>query len=241
MSLISRSQRCSRSILELDALEKRANQANLFEKRANDLRNPVNDLSTLASVIQLFADRGVDVPNLDNALIFTLSDRISDLLKRYKADKNVILDPFPEEDFRHVVTVPLNSLPGKLQTSLLSAWQEWSKQIVPEISADILDILYLIPALHSSVTSIRNLKVRVNSIINTLPRSENDFNNLETLSQLFAVEWTTLTGEGIPDNVLSFLRASGGRQGAAYSSLTPEVLTWLINHNILESLRIRVG
>jgi hypothetical protein len=241
MSLINRSQNCSQRILELDALEERSNYAHLFERRANDLRNPVNELSSLNSVTQLFIDRNVEVPNLDQALISTLSDRISNLLNRYIADRNVILDPFPEEDFRYVVTTPLNSLPGKVQTSLLSAWQEWSKQIVPEINADILDVLYLIPSLQHSVTSIRNLKVRINAILNTLPKSEDDFNNLETLSQLFAGEWTALTGEGIPDNVLSFLRTSGGREGAPYSSLTPEVLTWLINHNILESLKIRVG
>lgn len=240
MNLVERAQSLSRQIAELESLNQRAGQASLFEKRANDWSMPTAELQKLESTVKVIVNHAIPVPFLDTdiGLISILNERINNLSKRYKEDKSTILDPFPGEDVRFFLNQPLNSLPSRVKASLLSAWVAWSKINVPEIDGEILNVLNEVPSLRDSVAVVNRLKIRVGEVCSSLPTGDGDIEELERLCSEIADKWHNLAGDGIPSDVLMFLRAAGGREGARLNSITQEVLNWLAEHSIQDSLRI---
>lgn len=241
MSLFERAQNLSLEIQEIDALKKRADQAELFEKRATALSVPADEMKKLETAITIIASLDIPVLSLDHNLIGNLNRRIVDLRDRYTFDKNVMLDPFPEEDVRWVFNQPLTQLPQKVKTALLEAWENWAKKNIPEIDGDVLDILGGIVALRESVNTVRFLKVSAETICTSLPNENDDVDQLKQLCKKIADAWHNLAGEGIPNDVLVFLRVAGSRDGARFDLLTTEVLDWLTIHGLRDSLRIKMG
>lgn len=240
MSLFERAQNLSLEIQEIDALKKRADQAELFEKRATALSVPADEMKKLEPAITIIANLDIPVLSLDHNLIDNLNRRIVDLRDRYTFDKNVMLDPFPEEDVRWVFNQPLTQLPQKVKTALLEAWENWAKKNIPEIDGDVLDILGGIVTLRESVIAVRSLKASAETICTSLPNGD-DVDQLKKLCEKISDAWHNLTGEGIPNDVLVFLRTAGSRDGARFDLLTTEVLDWLTIHGLRDSLRIKMG
>jgi hypothetical protein len=241
MSLLGRAQRLSEDIREISALKKRAEHAAVVEKRANDLTFPADELKKLESTIHVIASLGPSVPLSEGGLIGTLRNRIADLSTRYATDRNAILDPFPGEDVRYVLNQPLASLPKKVEKALLAAWESWSKKNIPEIDDEVLDILAGITALRATASNVRSLKANAKEICTSLPNGADDLDRLKRLCEQMSDTWHNLTGDGIPKDVLVFLRAAGSREGAFFDTLTTEVLDWITSHGLHESLRIRMG
>jgi len=243
MNLFERTQNLSRDILALENLKKRADQAGIFEKRAQDLSVPAKAIQELDDAIKVISKNNIAVLSLDRGLVGSLRDQITDLKKRYEIDKNVMIEPFPGKDVRYCLFAPLKKLPSVAIPSLQEAWRNWSviKLQLPEIQSDVLDTLGRIAALRESVATIRGLMSEANKICNKLPDSDNDFIRLEKLGKDIVVAWKNLAGDGIPKEVLAFLRAVGNPLGAEYSALTTDVFNWLSLHGLDKSLRIKMG
>lgn len=241
MNLLEHAKSLSIEILVIDGLKKRASQAVLFEKRAKDLSIPAEELSTLEGAVRVIANLAIPTPLSDRSLIEGLRNRIYDLQNRYAIDKNVVLDPFPGEEVRYVLNQPLSLVSQRVKASLLSAWRNWSSSKVPDIDKDVLDILAGIVALRDSVTTVRSLKAKAEAICGSLPEVDGDVEHLKKLCEEISGLWHNLAGEGIPSDVLLFLRSAGNRDGAPFELLTKDVLDWLVVHNLRGALRIRMG
>lgn len=241
MNLLERAKSLSLEIQAIDALKKRADQAVLFEKRAKDLAAPVDELSNLEEAVRVIASLHIPAPLIDRSLVGSLRDRIVDLRSRYSSDKNVVLDPFPGEDVRWVLNQPLSQLSQKVKAALLAAWGNWSRANIPDIDKDVLEILAGIIALSDSVATVRNLKAKAETVCASLPGGVDDLERLRKLCEEISAVWHNLAGEGIPADVLIFLRSAGNREGAKFDLLTSEVLAWLAVHGLRDALRIRMG
>lgn len=241
MKLLERAQSLSFEIRALDDLKKRAAQAGVFEKRANDLVGPANEIEKLTSAVEVIARHAIPVPLLDRGAIGALHNRITDLHARYAKDKNVMLVPFPEEDVRWQLNTPLAQLAPKVRTALIDAWGNWARAQVPQIDKTILDVLGGISALQEPVARVRNLTTQAHALCSALPGGDEEINRLKNFCHEIADAWRNLAGEGIPANVLIFLRASGSHDGATFDSLSAEVLAWLAEHGLRNALRIRIG
>ena len=241
MNLFERAQALSRDIHALNGLRERASQAGKFEKRANDLRGPTSALQKLSASIEIMIHYNIPVSSLDRGLVGTLRDRVADLRARYNLDKNVMLDPFPEGDVRYILNQPLSQLPTKAKAALLEGWQCWVKTQLPKLDDEVVAILAGIPALHDSVMALRTFKSSADKISIELPVEDDVLNHLKELRERITDAWHKLAGDGIPTEVLAFLRAAGSRDGVGFGSLTSEVLNWLTAHGLRDSLRVRMG
>ena len=241
MNFLERAKVLSLEINAIDGLKKRADQAVLFEKRAKDLSIPADELGNLEEAITVIGHLGIPTPLLDRSLVVSLRDRIIDLQTRYANDKNVVLDPFPGEDVRWVLNQPLSQLSQKVKAALISAWGSWSRANIPDIDKDVLEILAGITALRDSVAILRNLKAKAESVCASLPEGSEDVDHLRKLCEDINAVWHNLAGDGIPTDVLIFLRSAGNREGAHFDLLTTEVLDWLVVHGLRDALRIRMG
>lgn len=241
MNLLEHAKSLSIEIQVIDGLKKRASQAVLFEKRAKDLSNPAEELSTLEGAVGVIANLAIPTPLIDRSLIEGLRNRIYDLQNRYAIDKNVVLDPFPGEEVRYVLNQPLSLVSQRVKASLLSAWRNWSSSKVPDIDKDVLDILAGIIALRDSVTTVRSLKAKAEAICGSLPEVDGDVENLKKLCDEISGLWHNLAGEGHTFRCSSILRSAGNRDGTPFELLTKDVLDWLVVHNLRGALRIRMG
>ncbi|SAK87911.1 hypothetical protein AWB82_06078 [Caballeronia glebae] len=241
MTLLLRAQTLSQNITALGELKKRAEQAGVFERRAEELASPAEACRKLNGCAQVLASQEIRPTSLDAELVRALYERVSDLIHRYAGDRNVMLDPFPNEDTRFVLTQPLRQLPSKAEAAMREAWANWARSRLPQIDVEVLEILGSITTLRESVGRIRNLKREAELRCSTLPEGSEDIACVLQLCTQIREEWLNLTGEGIPQGVLIFLREAGTPSGAAYSRLNAEVLEWLSAHGLKQALRIRMG
>jgi hypothetical protein len=135
----------------------------------------------------------------------------------------------------------LSQLSQKVKAALLAAWGNWSRANIPDIDKDVLEILAGIIALSDSVATVRNLKAKAETVCASLPGGVDDLERLRKLCEEISAVWHNLAGEGIPADVLIFLRSAGNREGAKFDLLTSEVLAWLAVHGLRDALRIRMG
>lgn len=241
MTLLQRAQELSQRIAALDDLKRRADQAGVFERRANELAGPAEECQRLEAGARTLASHAIHLPSLDTSLARALHERVSDLRQRYAEDRNVMLDPFPAEDARFVLMQPLRQLPGKANVAMHDAWAQWAGVRLPQIDSEVLAVLGEIAALREPVRRIRSLGREAEQCCSTVPERTENIEYFLQLCTRIQQEWHNLTGEGIPQEVLTFLRAAGGPSGAAFSLLTSEVLEWLSTHGLKQALRVRMG
>jgi len=241
MTLLQRAQSISTDICGLSALQKRAQQAELFERRANELEGPAVSLRKLEPSIAIFLELQVPANTIDTQSVAAVKGRIKDLRSRYLLDKNVMIDPFPKENIRYVLYGTLDKLPTTSGDALLQAWDTWSRRQLPSVDDDVLTLLEKIEALRPSALIIRQLGGEAEGICSSLPTDREKVARLTTLGDNMRETWHNLTGEGIPLAVLAFLRRAITIEGAKLQDLTQEVLDWMSKHGLSNSLRVRVG
>jgi hypothetical protein len=243
MNLLERAQNLSKKITEIGELNERGKQAKIFEQRANLLKSPAEDLGKFTSVIYIFIANNIPCTSfqLRHGNLGALRSRIVDLKNRYTENKNVMIEPFPNEDARYVLFNPLTKFPPEVEKDLLADWSSWATLRVPVINDEVLAILGKISAFNGSVTKILGYKKTVGTICNVLPTQGDEVARLDTVSGLISSEWSSLTGGDIDEKVLDFLKAVSSQEGVVIESMTEEVLAWLDKQNLRGSLRIRMG
>lgn len=241
MTLLKRAQDLSNIVSELDGLQKRAKQAQLFERRANELETPSVELQQLEPSIHVLQELQIRAQTIESQTVAAVGGRINDLRTRYLLDKNVMIDPFPKENIRYVLYAALEQLPDKALDALLKAWGEWSRKQLPSVDDDVLMLLERIEALRTPVLNIRRLLADAEGICSVLPKDRESVVRLTALGDTMRDTWHNLTGDGVPLTVLAFLRKAITAEGAKLQDLTQEVLGWMSEHGLSNSLRVRVG
>lgn len=241
MTLSQRAQAISATVRDLKALEIRAKQAELFEKRANDLELPAVNLRRLEAPIAVFLEQKIVATAVDVSVVTAVKSRIKDLESRYLLDKNVMLDPFPNEDIRYVLNSSLQQLPDRLGAALLESWREWSRRQLPSVDDEVLTLLEKIQALCAPAREVKRLKQEAERLCSSLPTDKEAVTQLTALASAMTETWIRLTGEGVPLPVLAFLRKAITPEGARLQDLSQEVRSWMSEHGLSDSLRVRVG
>ena len=152
-----------------------------------------------------------------------------------------MLEPFPNEDARFVFIQPLRQLPNKVDTAMREVWANWVRSHLPQLDVEVLEILGAIAALRQPVGQILSLRREANQCCAVLPEGGDDIEHALRLCARIREEWFSLAGEGIPQEVMTFLRDAGSPSGAAYSLLTAGVMEWLNQHGLKQALRVRMG
>lgn len=241
MNLVESATTLKTDLAALEQLRKSAGAADRFERRAKELEAPAKDLSQLATVISLLRNHSVPNVQFEELALGEWETRLKRLRENYEQDPTTILDPYPNEDVRAKLLSPLKQLPLDVSSRVSAAWVSWVSCRLPAVSDDILNVLSGIPALRNSVEKLRALKQEVSIAASRLPQTQAHIDGVLKRIQALETAWGALTGAGIPKEVIQFLRAAGQVSGAPYAMLTPAVMQWLIEHQLHQSLTVKVG
>lgn len=240
-STFERMEVAKRRAASLVQLRTEKSQAKRFEERGQQLLAPSRSLGTVAIQAEALKASGVQVQLLDSDLLAHWLAQLRNLLNEFQRDSSTILDPTPGVDARAPLWEPLKQLPAKIGSALLESWQVWVRQMVPIISADLLEVLSCVPALSSSVREIREIEAAIKIAAKSLPDSKESVAEIGRKATRLKELWDTLASGGIPKDVVSFLREAGQQSGVPHERLTPSVLEWFVKHNLVSSLRIRLA
>lgn len=225
----------------LDTQKSSEGKAATYERRADQFSEPANELSSLLGPFKILRDTSIDVEELKSQNLAFWQSTIEALQKQYREQPESILNPISDGDPRYKLFDPLKKLPERIASIMLQAWEEWVARRTSSINSDVLDLFANVPSYSSEVARIRQLQVQVRNMSMGLPTSDQTPRQVSALSEQIDAAWQKLTAHGLPDEVLVFLRAAGGKDGATYYMLTNEVMSWLEKHELLRTLRIRLS
>lgn len=216
-------------------------EAERFEDRARQVKAPALALENAAAHGKVLKDAGVAVEGVDGDAVARWRNRLNGLLESFQLSPTSILDPSPGEDVRRVLFEPLRQVAATLDGALQNSWQTWVDEQVPQISADLLQVLGAVPALSSAVSVVRSAQSELRLMAARLPSDVEDVVAAKSKAQRAQETWQTIVGGDIPEEVVLFLRAAGQRDGAAFLLFTTVVRDWLTQHSLLASLKIRLS
>jgi hypothetical protein len=241
VNLFERVAHTRQRIHDLRALKERAARASEFEQRAQTLRGIASGLGTISTPATVMHQAGIDVSQLDRVSLVGIQIKAEQLKDFYEKDRNSILNPFPDQDFRQVFLAPCSALKQKTETALKEAWSIWVRGKRPAIDQEVLNVLAGVNALSRTVVSIQELLSQIARHASALPTNAEDVKEVIDSCAQADQAWHALAGDGIAPEILTFLRAAGSGIGAQYDLLTPSVLEWLDAHKLRHLLRIRLG
>lgn len=241
MNLLERSRTLAADVAALVDLRERASHAELIEQRANQIVSKATELAGLQAAAQVLLGNQLEVRTLDRNLLAGMRTQTADLQRRFAQDKSVMREPFPGEDFRYFYLAPVAKCATSGRAALVDAWRDWGERQLPRVDDEVLGILGQLPALREAVARIREMRTLALKSIATLPDVPAAILMLTSLASEIRSQWQSLAGDGIAAPVLEFLRAAGGQDGAPYGLLTDDVLRWLREHGLAQSLRVRIG
>ena len=241
MTLLARIEHARKSLAGLDAQMALLEKAGVFEHRANQLSEPAEQLEALTVPAKVLRDAGATIEALGSGKLNALRSMLKTVQKNYVDDPQTILDPIPNEDARPKLLEPLKHLPNVVRPALEQSWQRWIESRAAFINTEILELFAKVPSFSSDVARIRHLQEQLRLMSTTLPTSDDIPNRVLATAEGINNTWQRLTAEGLPDDVLLFLRAAGSREGANYEMLTEETMEWLERRALVRTLRIRLS
>jgi hypothetical protein len=230
----------ARATLALDRLRRLGEGARLaavadrIRTRADELVGPVSELELLAAIGEALGQRGVS-HQLEAASLAGLRSQLIALADRYRLDPEQIAAP--DGRLRFTLWDPLRGLPADLQQSLLNAWRDHARGLLPRQRPEILDVLERIPGLQQDARAIREMSAEFERRSSVLPHGDADVARIEELAGDIQTRWQTLEGGGIPADVLDFL-AAASLGTARLDQLTPTVRDWLTERSLLSYVRV---
>jgi DNA repair ATPase RecN len=241
MNLIQRNEQLIAQLHELERTKSLASQASHFEKRAQELGAAAQELVPISKIVVLLSEvTGIQFKSLSKCNLEDWDFRFTDLQKKYAANPETILDPTPGEDPRTVLLNPLRQLTSKIRTSLGEEWSTWSLQEIPAFNDELMNVLSTVASMKSKVEQLRSLKRSINETANNLPDTRLQIDSFLISIKSIRETLETLEGEGVPKEVVEFLRAAGRPNGASLAQLTPVIHKWFADQNLVQSLRVRV-
>lgn len=121
--------------------------------------------------------------------------------------------------------------------TIKETWERMLKERAVGLPKQTLDSLENVPGQKSKVARVRKLVQEVNEI--PIPETEAHFQEFERLCIELSEAVAGIKDENIPEAVLAFFRSSTSHRGATLEDLTEDVLVWMEEHNLTDSIRIR--
>jgi len=241
MNLAERNGQLIAKLKALEEAKQLASQADYFEKRAEELKIAFDELAPIAELIVLLKKlKKIEFSSLSVIAIGSWNFRFTELRKQYLTDPQSILNPTPGEDARAVFLNPLKQLPVKIRGLVAVEWSSWANREIPPINDELIGVLSGVASMKSKVGTLRVLKRSAIESASKLPNSELEIERFLGFVKSIRQTWDELAGDGIPKEVIEFLRSAGRPEGANISQLTPAIHKWFSKHHLDQSLRIRV-
>jgi len=231
--LTSRADQLRARIDDLVDRKRLRNYVQPFRTRAEALQAPADRLGRLMRVLTAFRARGIRVP-LDADMAAALREHVRTLRERYTADRASIVSP--DGELRFAFWQPLEAYPDQVEAALMAAWTAHVEAQLPPHQPGLLEVMARVPGFGAQVATIARFYADAATLARTLPDDES-FTALDGIAAGLQRAWSELSGPGIPDEVLTFLRAAT-TGGAPRVNFTAAVERWLVEHGLMANVRI---
>lgn len=217
-------------------LHKYAKNHQGFKTRQEQITEYCNQVLEVVEPLRLFRSKGL-ISGDFAPVVENLLELVQSTLKEYQQNPECIIDSqnFSRAKFQSSI----NKLTSTLKQQLLQAWQSYLTRNLPSLNSDLLNVLWKVDAFQPTIHKIRQLNIQINRDV--IPKYQEQFDHAERLIQQLNDTWNTLNAENFPEDVLKFLRAAGSNTGASLDLLTPTVETWIKEHHLSNTLRIRLS
>jgi len=207
-----------------------------FDSRNQQIAQLYQQVNELVQSLRLFRQHGLIVTESDPSIKDLL--RFLELaISKYQQNPEWILD---NNNFdKTKLQSGINKRTTKLKQQLSISWQNYLRRNLPTTNQELLNILDKIEDFKFSIQQIRRLESQIKP--ESLPKDEEEFDQIKNLIEQLNKTWNTLNAENVPDEVLTFLKAAGNNTGASLELLNPTVMTWIREHKLEHSLRIRLS
>jgi len=217
-----------------DARELR-NQAKGIKNRWQQITQCQRDLGDLVVVSSTLRKHRVPIAEKESASV---------ALRKNVTEVRDLADSAPLEfvDSERVSDLVSERLPDYIQRlarSLSKAWTQFINSRAPATNQEFLAVLNKIHTFTATVRTINNLNDRLSQRRQSLPKSGDDFNEVDTIVQALESAWQKIGGDKVPAAVRDFLSEAVSPRGAALSHLSTEVADWLSDHNIDDQFVVR--
>lgn len=216
-------------------LQKYADQLEGFTSRQAEITKAIQEINPLIIAVRAFKQRGIT--NFDvNQEVQKLLSSITLAEDNFRNNPEWITD---NKNFNGKILIKeIGNLKNRLQQNLTQAWKSYLNQHLPSTNKEMLEIFAGLVTLRPTIERIYTLQRQIQSI--EFPKNSEEFDRIDNLIDELRQSLASLSSDQIPENVQDFLKTAA-TQGATIDLLTPEVKEWLIQHRLINSLRIRLN
>ncbi|MFC2034891.1 hypothetical protein ACFLUJ_02085 [Chloroflexota bacterium] len=232
--IVSKCIETTKKITDLVQLQKDTQNYLSFQQIFEWLQDLSNRLRPLSQTTDLFLDIGIKINDIPQERVTNLQKGFDSIFASYINDPNTLLN---DPTLRATIYSSFSGLEVALRSTLEQSWRNYTSSQIIQSDMVSLDVLGNIPQFSSIISRIRELYGQINNMSNNLPKTDRDIQNFKGKTDELKEKWQNLEGEGIPEEVIAFIRACG-IGGANISLLTEEVHDWLIGRGIEESFRV---
>ena len=235
MTLLKSANQLADSLEQLEKLRGLSNDVKIFSSQAKNLEQAVHAFSILAKLVKAFNNH--NVPCSIGVNLVVLIQALEIIETNYKNDP-ITINSNAESSKKFWKL--LKDYPAQIRQSVESAWENYTRTILPNLDKELLDIFEKLPSTQAQVKTIRQLQEQAYGLAISLPSSEEDVNKIKQLVASIQIAWQGLETTEIPASVLGFLKAACSG-GAALHLFTEDVRQWLIEHRLNHAFSISLA
>ena len=230
--LLNRTNQLISRLTNFESLQKSSNESKRFIERSEKLKKITKEIEQIVSIVKLFRREGFDV-DVTNLLSYAHS-LFEKLKRKWEEDKHSIIEA---HDFFNKVR--FNKIEQEIKVELEEQWKEFISKNRPSLNKEQLDGLVNIPDLKGVVIELREHLKTLNSLLDTFPNQEADFKYVISITDQMKELWSQLDSKNIPEEMMSFVKRAGTIEGVNLEEITPEIITWLKDNNLIHLCQVR--
>ena len=234
--LITHAQQVKEQANRYEHLRSLADQQNRFRGWLDKFREPLARLEAINRIREELGTNGVPLRAV--MPVDATREKLQAFLERFRTDPGVLIATQEVKDINDL----LNRIKAHVtdrQEKTREDWRVFVKKLIPPIPSEVLDVLGRVPAFRSVVHDIQSALTDLERVAERLPQAREEILQVREKAEKIRNQWEDLGGEGIPEEVLTFLRAAGS-MGAPLNSLTDTVRSWLQSNDLENSFAIRM-
>ncbi|WP_425985279.1 hypothetical protein [Ensifer sp. R-19] len=236
--LLERAAGLATKIAEFQRLKGAADEAAIFQTRANQFTALAGKLSLALQSLRDFSEAGVRVP-VFNSDARSYAAKAKQLREALVDNPSIINDP--PFDLKYEFADRINAIALSAEKGLSASWSAYVAQRADRGSTEVLGALAAIPQFQESVRKIRQCRSAIESIGAIVPSDPKAaIKQINTFVTDLEKAWAELSADDIPASVITFIRTAAS-EGAMLASFTEEVRTWLNDKGLTSAFRIRLS
>lgn len=231
--LVNRTEQLIGRLKNFESLQQSSNESKRFIERSEKLKKIAKEIEQIVLIVELFRRQGFEV-DIEKLLAYPHS-LFEKLKVKWEDDKHSVIEA--HEFFNKV---RFNKIEQDVQSKLKEQWQEFISKNRPSLNMEQLDSLVNIPDLKGVVIELREHLKTLNSLPNTFPPNQDaNFQYVISITDKMKELWNQLDSKNIPEEMMSFVKRAGKSEGVNLEEITPKIITWLKENNLIHLCQVR--